>query len=255
MVTWHAYGLNQCVTVPTSSQYPSVPNLLSTTASRGFVNGISPFVGRAHGAGAAFRVDEMNSVTCNGRLGVSNTFASALWVMDALFTVAADGADGVNIHTYPQAANGLFDFGRSHGHWRGTVHPIYYGLLMFAQAAPAGSRLLRIQGTGPSQVRVRATLAPDHRVRVLLINDSLSHSAQVAVRAPGSRGRATLERLRAPSAYATGHVTLGAVSFGDSTATGVLPSLRTASVASRAGAETVFLPASSAALLTLPAIH
>ena len=128
MVTWHAYGLNQCVTVPTSPQYPSVPNLLSARASRGFVNGISPYVALAHGAGDTFRVDEMNSVTCNGRVGVSNTFASALWVMDALFTLAGDGVDGVNIHTYPDAANGLFDFTRAHGRWAATVHPIYYGL-------------------------------------------------------------------------------------------------------------------------------
>ena len=33
-------------------------------------------VARAHGAGASFRIDEMNSVTCNGRAGVSNTMAS-----------------------------------------------------------------------------------------------------------------------------------------------------------------------------------
>lgn len=254
LASWHAYGLNQCVTDPSSAQYPSVQNLLSTAASREFVNGIAPYVGVAHRAGAGFRVDEMNSVTCNGRLGVSNTFASALWVMDALFTLADDGVDGVNIHTYPDAANGLFDFNRSHGHWLGTIHPIYYGLLMFAHAAPAGSRVLRIFAPRQSQVRIRATVAPDHRVRVLLINDSIGRAAKVVVRAPGSgAGPAALERLRAPSAYATDRVTLGGVNFGAHSATGSLPTMRPVTVPPRAGADTVLIPASSAALLTLPA--
>lgn len=256
MVTWHAYGLNQCVTDSTSPQFPSVPNLLSTTASRGFVKGIGPLVGLAHGARASFRVDEMNSVTCNGRLGVSNTFASALWVMDALFTLATDGVDGVNIHTYPQAANGLFDFQRSRGHWVANVHPIYYGLMMFAQAAPAGSRVLHIRAASQTQVRVRATSAPDHHIRVLLINDSLSRAANAVVSAPGAgRGTATLERLEARSAYASGHVALGGVSFGTRTATGRLPAVRTAAAVARAGTYRVSLPAASAALLTLPPRH
>jgi hypothetical protein len=244
------------VTDSTSPQFPSVPNLLSTTASRGFVKGIGPLVGLAHGARASFRVDEMNSVTCNGRLGVSNTFASALWVMDALFTLATDGVDGVNIHTYPQAANGLFDFQRSRGHWVANVHPIYYGLMMFALAAPAGSRVLHIRAASQTQVRVRATSAPDHHIRVLLINDSLSRAANAVVSAPGAgRGTATLERLEARSAYASGHAALGGVSFGTRTATGRLPAVRTAAAVARAGTYRVSLPAASAALLTLPPRH
>ncbi len=251
IVTWHAYGLNQCVTDPASPVYPSVAHLLSPPASRGIVNGVSPYVSSAHRVGASFRVDEMNSVTCNGRLGVSDTFASALWVMDALFTIASDGIDGVNIHTYPNAANGLFDFVYAHSQWSGTVHPLYYGVLMFRQAAPPGSRLLPVQAGGQAQLRAWATLAPDHRIRVLLINDSLTRSARSLVRVPGSAGPAGIERLRASSAYATGGITLGGQSFGATTNTGLLafpqPSVVTLSTAGYA----VTLPPASAALLVL----
>jgi hypothetical protein len=250
LVTWHAYGLNQCVTDPTSPQYPSVPNLLSLGSSRGFVNGLAPFVGWAHGVGAGFRVDEMNSVTCNGRAGVSNTMASALWVMDALFTLAADGVDGVNIHTYPGAANGLFDFSSSHGQWEGTVHPPYYGTLMFGQAAPAGSHLLVIHSPAQKTVRAWATRGLDHRVRVLLINDSLTSSGVAVVRPAGVTSPAALERLRASSAYATGGLTLGGESFGSQTATGLLPAPEPQTIAERSGSYSVQLPAASAALLT-----
>lgn len=253
IVTWHAYGLNQCITVASSPQYPTVSNLLALPASRGIVNGISPYVGGAHRVGATFRIDEMNSVTCNGRLGVSNTFASALWVMDALFTIAADGVDGVNIHTFQNAANGLFDFHRSHGRWEGTVHPLYYGVMMFAQAAPPGSRLLRIRSASQGQVRSWATLAPDRRTRVLLINDSRSRSAQALVRPPVGAGPASIERLLSPSAYATDATTLGGKSFGARTKTGLLAAPQVKLVGPRSGVYAVPLPAASAALVTFPA--
>jgi len=250
-VTWHAYGLNQCVTTPSSPQYPTVPNLLSLAASRGVVDGISSEVALAHAVGAGFRIDEMNSVTCNGRLGVSNTFASALWVMDALFAIAAEGIDGVNIHTYPEAANGLFDFDRSGAQWQAIVHPLYYGVLMFAQAAPAGYRLLRIRAGAQDQVRSWATLAPDHRIRVLLINDSLTRPALALVRTAGATRPASIERLRASSAYATGGVTLGGESFGTSTQTGLLAAPRPQTLRARSGLYAVTVPAASAALVTV----
>lgn len=252
VVTWHAYALNQCVTDPASAQFPTVANLLSLPASHGILDGISPYVALAHKAGASFRVDEMNSVTCNGRFGVSDTFASALWVMDALFTIAADGVDGVNVHTHPNIANGLFDFGHASGPWEGTVHPLYYGLMMFVQAAPPGSRVLQVQSASQKEMRAWATLAPDHRVRVLLINDSRRDAALGLVRAPAGPGSASIERLRGPSAYSTGGITLGGQSFGAQTQTGVLGPVQTTLVAPRSGVYAVSLPAASAALLTLP---
>lgn len=251
LVTWHAYGLNQCVTNPSSPAYPTVPNLLALTASRNLVTGVGPTLALAHRVGASFRVDEMGSVTCNGRPGVSNTFASALWAMDSMFDIAAQGIDGVNMHTFQGSANGLFDFRRVDGKWQAAVHPLYYGVLMFAQAAPAGSRLLRIASGPQGKLRAWATLAPDHRIRVLLINDSLSDSITTHVRVPAAAGTASLERLTARSAYATSGVTLGGQSFGSETTTGVLTAPQPASVAVRGGAYTVTLPAASAALLTL----
>jgi hypothetical protein len=249
IVTWHGYGLSQCITDPSAPAYPSVANLLSIAASHNDVGGISPYVAAAHHVGASFRVAEMNSVSCNGRLGVSNTFATALWLIDNLFVIAADGVDGVNIHTYPDAVNGLFDFTHAGGQWQASVHPLYYGALLFAQAAPAGSRLLHV--SSGSQLRTWATRAPDHRTRVLLINDSLTRPALAHVRV-AARGPASLERLEAASAYATGGVTLGGESFGARTGTGVLAPPRPTALSPRSGVYAVTLPAASAALLTLP---
>jgi hypothetical protein len=252
MLTSHAYGLNQCITDPASLQYPSVPNLLNIVNSRDLALGLGPYVSLVHRHGGTFRVDEMGSISCNGRLGVSNTFASALWLVDSLFSLASQGIDGVNLHDYPNSANGLFDFSRSGGQWVGAVHPLYYGALMFAQAAPAGSRLLRMTSGSQSQLRAWATLGADHRVRIVLVNDSLRSSAQTEIRVSGGAGPAAIERLGARSAYAAAGITLGGASFGSDTATGVLPAPRPQAVTARAGAYSVTLPAGSAALLTVP---
>jgi hypothetical protein len=251
MMTSHAYGLNECITDPASPQYPSVPDLLNIANSRDLAAGLDPYVALAHRDGGTFRVDEMGSISCNGRLGVSNTFASALWLMDSLFQMASQGIDGVNLHDYPNSANGLFDFTHPNGQWQGAVHPLYYGALMFAQAAPAGSRLLQIASGSQSQLRAWATRGKDHKIRVLLINDSLRSAAETQVRIAGAVGPAAVERLGARSAYATAGISLGGASFGADTATGILPATTPQAVVARAGGYAVTLPAASAALLTV----
>jgi hypothetical protein len=84
--------------------------MLNPSASRGLAAGIGQYVRIAHQRVDTFRIDEMNSVACGGKAGVSDTFASALWALDTVFAVARSGADGVNIHTFPGARDGLFTF-------------------------------------------------------------------------------------------------------------------------------------------------
>jgi Glycosyl hydrolase family 79 C-terminal beta domain len=254
VLTFHGYGANNCARNPDNPIYPTIPHLLSSYASRSLLAGFSSSLIVAHHDGASFRLDEMGSVTCNGRAGVSDTMASALWVMDALFSLARSGVDGVNLHTFPDSVNGLFDFRRTAGGWRAAVHPLYYGALMFARAAPPGSRLLEI-GTGDQeQIRAWATLGADRQVRVLLINDSLTARSRATIHAPIGYGSkpAMLQRLRAPSAAATRDVTLGGRQFG-TTSTGVLAPPVPQTVTATSGTFSVSLPASSAALLVLSA--
>lgn len=251
--TFHAYGLNQCVTDPTAPSFPSLPNLLTTAASRGILGGVAAAVARVHRAGESFRVDEINSVTCGGRLGVSNTLASALWELDTLMGLAADGVDGVNLHTDQTAANRLFDFSRVNGAWRAVVHPVYYGALMFSQAAPPGARILPTAAGEQTQLRSWATLGADHRVRVVLINDSIHFAARVRLRAAAKPGPASLVRLKGSGAGATQGVTLGGQTFGAQTPSGLLPAPVPQGVSARGGAYALSLPPASAALLTLPA--
>ena len=251
VVTLHRYPLNRCFTAPGSPNYATVANMLSSSASRGLAGGITRYVGIAHQRGDTFRIDEMNSVACGDKAGVSDTFASALWALDALFAVARSGADGVNIHTFPRVRYGLFTFHRVAAGWSAFVRPEYYGLLMFAQAAPPGSRLLRVTRAGSPEVRGWATRASDGRIRLVLINDDVWHSHVVSVRLPARAATVTLERLTAPTAWARNGVALGGQTFGTQTQTGNLPPARLGhELPASPGRYLVALQAASAAMVT-----
>ncbi len=262
MVTFHSYAINSsgdafrgrnCSTAMTDPAHPSVATLLAPFASQGLMREAAPDIQLAHQRGLSFRVDEMNAVTCAGTPGVSDTFASALWVLNALFSMVNAGVDGVNVHSWRGSAGKLFAFSDTNGQWSASVRPEYYGLLMFAQATPAGARLLPTEQTNGNTVESWATIAPDHARRVLLINHSLAQTTNVVLHLPRAAPRAQLERLRAPSPGAQSGVTLGGQSFGAVTTTAALAGpVRDVSLVRRSGGYSVQLPAASATLITIP---
>jgi hypothetical protein len=247
LATVHAYALKHC----SASAHVTIGELLSDQSSNGLAAGLAPELRSARRHHVPLRVDEMNAVTCGGQLGVSNVFASSLWSLDTLFAMARAGIAGVNIHTVPGTINEVLGANQAGGKWQAVVHPEYYGLMMFAQAAPAGSRLLRITGTGTSGLKAWATRAPDGHVRVVLINRG-SRPRTAVVRIPSVADPATVERLRAPSLGSTSGITLGGQTFGAATSTGMPAGTSDNTVVKPGGGGgyTVTVPGHSAALLT-----
>jgi hypothetical protein len=251
LVTLHDYPTKYC---PGSHAPVTSGELLSESASRGLAADLAPYARLARAHHAAFRVDEINAISCGGQRGLSDSFTTALWSLDALFALADAGVGGVNIHDNPGGPGALFSLSHAGGRWSGHVDPIYYGMQLFAQAAPAGSRILRLSGgavTGAT--RAWATRAPDGVTRVLLINTRARGAQTVTVRAAGT-GSATAVALRAPGLRARSGITLGGRSYGSSTRTGQLAGTSASTaITGRRGAWRVHLPAASAVLVTLPA--
>jgi hypothetical protein len=253
ILTIHRYPLRNCNVAPGAVQYPTIANLLSSFATATLAAGVRPWVALAHAHHRELRVDELNSVACRGRQGVSDTFASSLWVVDALFSLAAAGVDGVNVHTLPNAPYELFRLNRTATGWEGHVQPVYYGLQLFAQAAPVGSRLLKVARSAASPLlSVWATRGADRQVRMVLINKSLTEPVSARLRLPaGTASTAAVERMQAPGIASRGDVTLGGVNYGDETLTGALPSPQTQPLTrSGDGSFVVSVPQASAALVT-----
>lgn len=250
LVTFHRYPLRSCETDPRASDYPTISRLLADPSSAGLADVVAPYVTTAHGARRPFRLDELNSVSCQGRSGVSNTFASALWALDTLFNVRAVGVDGVNVHMLPGSAYQAFSVRRSGGHWSAAVSPVYYGMLMFARAFPPGARMLGVTApAGP--VKAWATRGRGGRLRVVLINQDPITPVTARVRVPGPQTPMTSQALLAPSLSATQGVSLGGETFGSSTRTGRLPAhRRPGRVPAGQGYYSVSVPAGSAVMLS-----
>lgn len=249
LVTVHAYPLKHCV----HSTVVTIPELLADASSHGLQQRVSPYLAAANHHHAPLRIDEMNGVSCGGTRGVSDTFASALWVLDTLFEMARAGVSGVNIHSVPGTINEVLGPEFVNGTWRMRVHPEYYGMIMFAQAAPPGSRLLRLAFTPPSGVKVWATRA-SASIHVVVINKRLAGSRVLGLRIAAARGPATVEQLRAPSVSANSGVTLGGQTFGLTTASGVLAGPASHdTLPPSGGTYTVRVPAASATMLTMAA--
>ncbi len=256
LVTVHRYPLQTCFMAPGTPGYPTIARLLAPAASAGLADSVAQAVVVAHTHRVPLRVDELNTISCRGAPGVSNTFASALWMLDTLFNMARVGVDGVNVHTLPDSEYHPFERTSAGGLSAWTVDPIYYGMLMFTQAAPPGSRLLSLSGSAGRRVRVWAARTLGGRIHVVLINENARGSRYIALRIDGARGPGTLSRLTAPSIAATGQVTIGGRSFGPRTATGrLVGKARVLAVAPVGGVYMVRLPPASAAMLVLPAAH
>ena len=252
-LTVHRYPLRNCFVPPSDPQYPTISHLLAGYATDGLVTSLKRWVAIAHAHHRALRVDELNSVACRGKQGVSDTFASSLWMLNALFGLARLGVDGVNVHTLPRSAYELFRFSHSGGRWSAFVTPVYYGMQLFAQATPPGSRLLKVGGQPRhAGVSVWATRVPDGHVRVVLINESRTRSRNVLIQPPdGGLRAASVQRLLAPSVRSRRGVTLGGQTYGAQTDTGLLGPPRASLLRPRAdGAYSVAVPRASAAMVT-----
>jgi Glycosyl hydrolase family 79 C-terminal beta domain len=248
VVTVHRYPFEACAVPPGSPSYPTVSRLLSPLGTVDQAAGLKPYVAVAHAHRVPLRIGEMNTVGCGNPPIIPNSFAEALWAIDALFAYAQVGVDGVNVHTWPGAVYNLFTFNHTTAGWQAVIEPEYYGLLMFSEGAPAGSRLVKTASTNPV-VRAWATRAADGTIRVTLINDSTTSTQRVAVDVSRPAGAASLTRLLAPSAAATSGVTIAGQSIGP-TGEPTGPAVAT-TVDSDGGRYPVELPPASAALLTL----
>jgi hypothetical protein len=201
-VSAHRYPFSACAS-PASSSYPTVARLLSDKASAGVARSLEPALAVARRAGLALRLTEINSVTCGGVAGVSNTFATALWAPDALFELMRAGVSGVNVHVRTDAVNAAFKLSR-----RGLVpRPLLYGIIAFRRMfGPGASTFVPVRARPQQRVDVWAVRA--HGQLRLIAIDKGSSPATVDLRVP-ARGPAAVTRLTAPSPAATSHVTLG----------------------------------------------
>ncbi|QEC48796.1 hypothetical protein FSW04_15245 [Baekduia soli] len=248
-VALHAYPLYGCHAGPRRGV--SVAGLLAPAASSGLAQRVDRMLRVEHATPSTTRVTELNSVTCGGLGGVSDTFASALWSAATLFDLVSTGVAGADIHTSAGAPYAPFAVTHRNGRIQVQARPLFYGLLLFARAAPAGSRVVPVAVRSAAGLELWSTVDARRIVRIVAINPSTT-ARVVSVAAPGvSSGTvASISMLRAPGPAARSGVSLGGQAIGpDGRLHGPVRSLR---VVALRGRYRVALPGDSAALVTLP---
>jgi len=129
----HLYALPRC-----GGSAPPVSWLLTSAASRDRAATLAPLIAIARRQRLPVRVTELNSAACGGRRGLSDSFASALWLTDTLFALLRDGVAQADVHTWAHARYSVFTVAGT----RAAARPLLTGMTAFARAAPPGSRLL-----------------------------------------------------------------------------------------------------------------
>jgi hypothetical protein len=242
--THHVYPLSAHPSVPSDSpHYASINNLLSPATMQRTLSHVDGLVGAAGAQQLGLWIEETNSASSEGRDGVSNVFASALWGADYLFALAEHTVRGVNLHGRFEC-RGYTPICAVNGGLR--AQPVYYSMLLFRLAARG--RMLPVELDGASNVSAHAVLASNNLMRVVLINKEAQQAVTVHIAAGKRVLRASAQRLTAPALNAAEGITLAGSAV---SARGGWAARITERVPSRADGADIVVPPASAVVVTL----
>ena len=199
MLTLHRYPAARVPHRHERPRLPDDPEPARDRSSAGLAQQVAPYVTAAHKRGLQFRLDEMNSASCSGKPGVSDTFASALWVLDTLFNLASVGRRrGQRALASRARRTSCSRFQHTSSGWQAFVHPEYYGMLLFAQAFPPGAQLCRSTSTRTGSSRCGRPARRTSPTRVVLINKDPTTSYTVTLQVPGFTSNAPARAAPGP---------------------------------------------------------
>jgi hypothetical protein len=245
LLTDHYYPLSSCGSTPVVSELLSPVVREDESSMLGKLRAI----GRSHAL--PVQIDETNNISCKGQPGVSDSFAAALWAADYTARAMAAGMRGLDFHDLLDRPGAYSPLIASRG--RLHANPEWYALLL--TAGLQGARPLPSTVRGAAELSAWAFLAPGGLLRLLLVNFEANGSGALRVQLHLARRYAggTILRLTGPSPDATSQVKLGGGEVGPSGSWSARSPL--AGVYHRAGALSLAVPSSSAALVTLVPAH
>jgi hypothetical protein len=182
----------------TGKDKPDATHATLLAPERKFIGSLATFREAAKAAGKPWRMVETNSFYGGGKDGVSNSYASALWVLDYLFVLAGYGCAGVNMETGVNHLGKISYYTPIGDDLKGnyTPAPEYYGLKAFAQM-PKGELLGVETQTGGINLTAYA-VRKGRELCVAVINKDMNQEANVAITTGSMVRAARVMRLSAP---------------------------------------------------------
>ena len=214
LLTQHYYRGN--------GQSPSSTAAYLVTPDPTLVSNLATLNTGAKNIGIPYRMAECNSFYNGGASGVSNSYASSLWVIDFLFNCVQEGASGVNFHGGGNGT-GYTPIADSNGTVVGA-RPEYYGILFFTLAGQGTLYPTQLTATGLN-VTAYAVKSSSGELNIVLVNKDLTNNLTLTTELPQSASSASLIQLTqlsagasAPGLTATSGVTIqGASVLNDGT--------------------------------------
>jgi Glycosyl hydrolase family 79, N-terminal domain len=192
LLTQHYYrGNGQSATSTAANLVTPDSNLISDLAT---------VKAGAQAIGVPYRMAECNSYYNGGANGVSNSYASSLWVIDYLFDCALGGASGVNFHG-GGSGSGYTPIADSGG----TVieaRPEYYGILLF-NLAGQGDLLSTTLNAASLNATAYAVKPATGGLNLIVVNKDQTSNLSLSIQLPQSASSATLLELAQLSASLT----------------------------------------------------
>jgi hypothetical protein len=237
LLTQHYYRASGASSISTASFLISPDSQLTTD--------LTTLRAGAQRLGIPYRISECNSFSNGGAAGVSNSYASSLWVIDFLFDAAIGGATGVNMH----------GGGNSTGYTpisddSGAVieaRPEYYGLLLFSLAG-LGTLLETQLSAGTAKVTAYALRTAGGGLNLILVNKDSQQNLTLTIQANQRIQTATAQTMTAPSLAAISGVTIQGAMVGRD---GGFAPARPVTLSVSASETTCYIPALSATLVCI----
>ncbi len=225
-----------------SSSDVSVDKMLTPDPS--LISIFTEAVAECRAVGIPLRIDDCSNVTGGGKKNVSNTFASALWGLDYMYTVAGLGVTGVNFHDDSKD----YDSPILVGDETATAEPLFYALLCFKQSCM--SNFLPVNTANPNGLNLSsyAVLKDDGTLLVTLINKNSTIGGNVTIHTGTPLHSSGYLLLTASALTSTSGVTFGGHSV---SADGSFTLTDFTSIPFNADSTQIYVPPGSALLMQL----
>ena len=168
-------------------------------------NDLVPLRAASQAAGVPYRIAETNSFYNGGAPNVSDSYASALWVLDHMFTIAQGGSVGVNLHGGGDSS-GYTPIADADGVVV-EARPEYYGVLLFALAGQGPLLATTVDAGGLNASAYTIQNSPS-QLSMILVNKDAAQNLQFTATCPGGVLSATLQVMTAPALPSTDGVTI-----------------------------------------------
>ncbi len=142
--------------------------------------------------GVPYRMAECNSYYHGGANGVSDSYASSLWMIDFLFDCVLGGASGINLHGGGNGG-GYTPIADQHGRVV-EARPEYYGLLLFTMAGQGELYTANLAAGGLNATAYAVKLAAGG-LNLVIVNKDLGQNLELTAQLPQRARSASLLEL------------------------------------------------------------